>query len=450
MYDLIVIGAGAGGLVVAIGGAKAGKKVLLIERGNYGGDCTNFGCIPSKALIAAAHAGHTNPLERVRNIVASVRSHEEPEALEKLGVKTLTGIASFIDEHTLQVDSEETPVRGKQIVIATGSHPGIPPAVGLANVPYLTNETIFNLAVIPKSMIFLGGGPIGCELAQAFHRLGSAVSIVQRPPFLLKKEEPRAKSLIEEQFTKEGISLYLGHQLDHVSFENEIFTAKITAEGNEKTVQAEQVVVAAGRLPNISSLNLSAAGINFSEKGIQTDSYGRTNKKHIWAIGDILGGPLFTHFAEHGGRAVLKNLLLPFKQKIYDQAIPRVTFTDPEVASIGLLEEEAIAKFGEKKIATYKLPFDQIDRAICESKENGFIFVVTKKWSSQILGASIVGRGAGEMLASISLAMKKKIPLKTLSSVIPPYPTYTQGIRKIADMWLTQTFLPGIKKVLKK
>ena len=457
-YPLIVIGAGAAGLVVAVGAAKAGKKVLLIEKGYYGGDCTNYGCIPSKSLIASAQAAHvvqegkqlglefatrewnTEPsLNRTRRIIEEVRSHADAAALAKIGVETLTAAASFKDPHCLRVNGEE--IFGKQIVIATGASPLVPAVKGLEKTPFLTNETIFDLKQIPDSLVVMGGGPIGCELAQAFQRLGSKVTILHRHAQLLNKEEKSAQITIATQFEKEGISLLLGSHVQEVHYQNDQF--QILLDQGRK-VTAHALLVAVGREPNVRSLNLEAAGVVYTDKGIPVDSYGRTNQPHIWAAGDVVGSPFFTHWAESQARSVLTSLLLPFKKKLdRKQAIPRVTYTDPEVASVGLTEEQASNLC---KIATYHVPFSSVDRAITAGRTEGFIKIVTKKWSSQILGCTIVSPRAGEMLGEVALAMNAKIPLRKLAYLIHPYPTYNQAIRKAADLWLTQTILPLFKR----
>lgn len=444
-YSVIVIGAGAGGLVIAIGAARAGKKVLLIEKGNWGGDCTNFGCIPSKSLIASAHAAHAlkeakelgirlfstdfqahDALSRVRSIVEKVRSKEDPTALHQLGIETLEGTAQFVNARTLEVNGAE--VSGDHIVIATGSSAFIPPLAGLHGTPYLTNETIFDLKEIPKSLCVIGGGPIGCELAQAFHRLGSKVTLIHSHDTLLGKEEKDAQEIITKTFAREGIELKLGNRPGSVNFFNDMFEID--------TLQAEKLLVAVGRRPNVEKLNLEAAGIHYTEKGIPVDAYGRTNRWHVWAVGDVTGGPLFTHAAENEARAVLYSLLAPWKKKM-SCIIPRTTFTDPEVASVGLLESEA-----DSSMAVYTVPFEDVDRAITAGRTEGFVKIVTKKWSSQILGATIVAPRAGEMLAQICTAMVAKIPLRKLANVVLPYPTYNLAIRKAADMWLSKTILP--------
>lgn len=457
LYNIIVIGAGAGGLVVAIGAAAAKKRVLLVEKGLFGGDCTNFGCIPSKSLISAAHQAHalktakeygieTSPfsfdasgsLERVRKVVQDIRSHEDPAALSKLGVETLQGTASFVDPHTLSIGGKT--VKGKHIVIATGSYPVIPPIEGLQETPFLNNETVFDLQEIPKRMIFIGGGPISCELSQAFSRLGSKVTLIASRPSLLGREEPEAQKVILEAFQKEGISLLLGCRTERVSYNK---TFRVEARGkSSQIIEGEALFVGVGRRAHLRELNLDSGKVKHSEEGIPVNAYGQTNQKHIWAIGDVTTSPYFTHYAENQGRAVLTNLLLPFKLKKSPQPIPRCTFTDPEVASIGLREEEC----NPKKVAIYTVPFSEVDRSITTGRTEGFVKVVTKKWSSKIIGASIVGPRAGEMLMELSTAMFAKLPLRKLSNLMHPYPIENLAIRKAADKWLKETIIGAFKK----
>ncbi len=474
---LIVIGAGAGGLVVAIGAAKAGKKVLLIEKGNYGGDCTNFGCIPSKSTIAAAEIAHAfsrasqygissrvsefdaaKALERTRQIILDIREEESPEALAKHGVDTLTGKARFLTPHELEItedDGKVVKVSGKTIVLATGSHPVKPRIEGIDTVNFYTNETIFDLTEVPQKLAILGGGPIGCELAQAYRRLGSHVALIQRAPHLLMKEEPESQEVIERMFKEEGIELFLTCEPTRIEEKNGELKIDFRnlATSEEHTISATHLLVAAGRRATIDALNLVAAGVKTHDKGITVDKYGRTTQSHIWAIGDCTGDPPFTHMAENAGRRVLFNLLVPclfWKKKSDSDAIPRVTYTDPEIAAVGLTEKQAIDTYGKKKLAVYFFPFSKLDRAITTGRTEGFVKVVTKKWSSKILGASIVGPRAGEMLAEISTAMYGKIPLRKLADIVHPYPTYSLAIRKAADLWLSQTVLPSLKKLIGK
>ncbi len=467
-YQIVVIGAGSAGLVIATGAAKAGKKVLLIERGTYGGECTNSGCIPSKSFIASSQVAHaikyakdfglegvsgpTNTkkvLERVRQIISSVRKKEEPKFLKEKKIETVTATASFTAPHLIQIKTgEKIPyeVYGEKIVIATGSSALIPDIAGIYETPFLTNETLFALHRIPKSISILGGGPVGCEMAQAFSRLGSHVIQIHKNGSLLNKEEPEAQEILAKTLEKEGVELFLGFETKSVSYSEGKFTLIIKQSEKEETfISSDALFVAVGRKANTDSLQLKAAGIAFSEKGIQVDKYGRTSQKHIWAIGDVVEeGPKFTHAAENQARKVLLSLLSPIRKKLRDPLMPRVTFTDPEIACFGLSERAATELFGQN-VAIYSVPFTENDRAITAGRKEGFVKVITKKRRGKILGATIVGPRAGEMLPELCLAAKENISLRKLSSLIHPYPTYNLAIRKSADLWLIQTFLPWLK-----
>lgn len=473
-YPLIVVGAGAGGLVVAIGAAKAGKKVLLVDRGSWGGDCTNFGCIPSKALIASAHAAHTarnaeelgldislnhmdctGALNRVRRIIRHFVDHESPSALKAINVDSLEGTASFVDRHTLKIvtkNDNERFVSGKNIVLSTGSSPSVVPIEGLDSVEYHTNESIFQLETIPESLAIIGGGAIGAELAQAFQRLGSQVTLIEFFDHLLVREDVEVRDVIRERLEKEGVTLHLGCATEAVEKSGEGLRLRVKRKEDDSNfeVTAKELLVATGRRPNIEQLNLEAAGIEYSPAGIKVDAYGRCKAKNVWAVGDCTGGAMFTHMAEAEARAVLKSLLLPgpFKSRLpAEQAIPRVTYTDPEVASVGLSEAEALEKYRKDQLAIYLVPMTEVDRAIIAGATEGFIKVITFKWSSKILGATVVCPRGGEMLTEISTLMHCKKPLRKLATLIHPYPSYTQGIRKAADRWLTDTILPPLKKL---
>lgn len=468
-YPIVVIGAGAGGLVVAIGAAKAGKKVLLIENGNFGGDCTNFGCIPSKTLISSAHHAHSiesgklwglkyrtpkvdgsSALSRVQQVVKGFVDHEGPDELKKHGVDTLQGLARFKGPNELIVELKkggEKEVTARQIVIATGSHPWLPPIDGLDANGVLTNETIFDLTSIPESLGVIGGGAIGVELAQAFSRLGARVTIIEVMDHLLFREEPEAIDVIEEQLKQEGIALSLGVMPTKVT---ESKKGELTVHlEDESKLSFDKLLVAVGRRPNIQKLDLGQASIDHDPvKGIKVDRYGRTSQRHIWAVGDVVGRFLFTHEAEFEARSVLTNLILPWGLKRpleQSQLVPRVTFSDPEVASIGPTHEVLLKRYGPKKLAVYTIPFSDVDRAVTEGRTEGFVKIITRKLSSRILSATVVGPRAGEMLMEISVCIQHRIPLRKLANLIHPYPIYSHAIRKAADKWLTETVLPSAR-----
>jgi len=459
-YELAVIGAGAAGLVIAKGFAAAKRgKVILIEKNVFGGDCTNFGCIPSKALIASAFAAHAintakdfgieieskqflaqNALKRTRHLVESVRREEEPKALH--GIETRLGTARFLDPHTILItlsNGKEETIRAKKCAICTGSQPRIPNIPGLASIPFLTNETIFSLEKIPPHLGILGGGPIGCELAQAFRRLGSHVSLVQHGKALLKREDPSIQNLLQDIFLQEGISLHLQAELKSVEKKNDAIELRM----QDKAILVSHLLIATGRTPALKDLACKTIDLKTTKNGLIVDAFGRTNHAHIFAAGDIVGQGLFTHVAEHQARAVLQNLILPrpFWKKFDLTPTPRVTYTDPEIASIGLKQEEAHEKYGKKRCATYTVPLKHVDRARTDGKTQGFVQIVTKKWTSRILGAHLITPRAGELLLPLSLAMKKGIPLRKLSSIIHPYPGYGLALRQAADLWLKETIL---------
>ncbi|NGX29032.1 MAG: Mercuric reductase [Candidatus Anoxychlamydiales bacterium] len=463
-YKYVVIGAGAAGLVVAIGLAKAKKKVILIENNQFGGDCTNFGCIPSKALIASSKIANNlkrahefgldfhidyfdanKSLQRVRDIIENVRSKEDAPALEKIGIDTLKAKASFKTDKIIEAiddKNQKHTIVGKKIIIATGTSPFIPPISGLENIPFDTNETIFNLKEIPPSLCIIGAGAIGSELGQAFQRLGSQVTIIDVAPRLLVNESFETSKVMIDTFIKEGLKIHLNSTVQNVTYSNDTFDVfiKNNKSGYINQIKSQKLLLATGRVIAIKDLKLENADIQYSKKGILVDHFARTNKKHIFAIGDCIGAPFFTHKAESMARSVLFSLLVPFvKKKICLHPMPRVTFTDPEIASIGLSEEKAIEQYGEKKVAIYFVPLEDLDRAIVENETQGFVKIITHKWSSEIIGTTIVSKRAGEMLSEILVAMKKNIKLRSLSDIIHPYPTYSLGIRKAADKYLTQT-----------
>ncbi|NGX63505.1 MAG: Mercuric reductase [Candidatus Anoxychlamydiales bacterium] len=463
-YKYVVIGAGAAGLVVAIGLAKAKKKVLLIENNLFGGDCTNYGCIPSKTLIASAKIAHniktakdfginfkidefdaTLALKRVKDVIEKIRSHEDETSLQKIGVDTIKAKASFQSENSLKLvfeDGKEDFVEFTKAIIASGSSPLIPPIENLDITPFDTNETIFNLDKIPKSLTIIGAGAIGCEIGQAFQRLGSKVTLIDMSPRLLVNEDFDASKILKKIFEKEDLSLYLNSSVNSVKYQNDTFEILIknNENGYVNQIKSERLLIATGRALNVGELNLENAAISYTNKGILIDSFAKTNKKHIFAIGDITGEPFFTHKAENMARAVLFSLLVPIlKKKITSKQMPRVTFTEPEIASIGLAEDQAIKKYSQKKIAVYFVSFEDLDRAICENEKDGFVKIITLKWTSEIIGATIIAKRAGEMIAEILLAMKKHIKLSSISNIIHPYPTYNLAIRKAADKYLTET-----------
>lgn len=466
-----MIGAGAGGLVVARGLARAKKRVLLIDKGTWGGDCAYSGCIPSKALIAAANSRFSSEkgkslgleggelfepkhvMQNVREVVQSIASCETPTELQKEGVHTIAGRARFIDPHTLLVQEtsgKETTVHGKEIVIATGASARIPQIIGLENTPYLTNESIFQLETLPMSLGILGGGVMGTELAQAFSRLGVNVFLIHKHEQLLSKEPEEAQQIIRNQLQKEGVQLFLGFTAKAVQYENGQFLLDLASAKGQEKLFTEQLLVAMGRVPDTEGLNLRAAKVEHTPEGISTDCFGRTTQRHIWAIGDVTKEPKYAHLAEHHGRCVLASLLLPWKKQQETRYLPRVTFTDPEVASFGLSEAQAVRIYGKRGIETYHVPLSENDRAITTRETQGFVTVVTRKFSSKVLGGTIVAPQAGEMLGELLVAACGNVSLRKLAQMIHPYPTYNLAIRKAGDQWISRVLAPLLKNPWKE
>ena len=472
-YDIAVIGAGPGGLVVAVGAAKAGKKVALIDKGNWGGDCTNFGCVPSKSLIASARAFHeahrlkdygiegemdslhpSGVLRRVKEIVSKVRAEEAPSALAKKGIVALTGEASFLDPHTLAIKSEVSDtyeITARHVVLATGTRARIPEIPGMQQVPYLTNETLFQLEELPAQLVIIGGGPIGVEMGQAFSRLGSRVTLLQQTAHILTREDHEASDVIVQILKQEGVQVLLNSRVKEVCQKHGELCLAVESKEGVHNVAASHVLIAAGRRPNTHSLQLERAGVRrLADDSIEVDAYGRTSQKHIWAVGDVNGWWPFTHTAEYEARTVLTNLLLPwpFRTKLdRDQYVPRVTYTDPELAQVGMLEDDAMKAYGSDRIATYRVDFSKVDRAITNRKTEGFIKLVTKKWSGRVLGATIVGDHAGELISELSLAVRERRTARRIATLIHPYPTLSMVVRKAADGWYKETILPAIQRL---
>lgn len=451
-YDFAVIGAGSGGLTAANFAARAGAKVALIEKARIGGDCTWTGCVPSKALIKAAKIAHqartsghygiatgslTTDMGRVRDYVRGaiekVYRAETPEQLRSKGIDVIFGAARFVNSQTVAVGDRH--VKAKSFLIATGAVPGAPGVAGLEHVPYLTYETLFANDRLPRHLIIVGGGPIGVEMGQAYRRLGAEVTIVART--LLAKEEPEARESIERVFEREGIRVARGRAISANMNLDEITIATDSSE-----VHGDMLLIAAGRIPNVGALDLGNAGVRYSEKGIPVDDQLRTNVKHIYAAGDALGGYQFTHLAGWQAFQAARNALFPGHDSGVTELLPRVTFTDPEVAQVGLIEEQARGKFGDAvKIRIWEMA--QTDRAICEGDEDGFIKVIERE-NGTLLGATIVAARAGEMIMEFTLALKHEWKAADLASIIHPYPTYSSAIQQLTADMAVENLLSGV------
>ncbi|MDA3957469.1 NAD(P)/FAD-dependent oxidoreductase [Oceanispirochaeta sp.] len=460
-YDIVVIGAGSGGITAAVTAAGFRKKVLLIDKSKPGGECTWSGCIPSKALIHEAKKINTirktikdfpydskEALDHVHRVRETVYSHETPESLSKSGIEYLQGRASFKDSRTLLVGNQE--VKGKKYIISTGSSPFVPPLEGLDSVSYLTNESVFELERLPDSLIILGGGPIGIELAQAASRLGTRVQIVEMMPELISGEEIFVSHAIGKQLESEGVQLHLGARATRISGKDNRISLVYEKEGLELTIEADSLLVAIGRRPNLEDLELDQAGIRYNRKGIEVNSRLQTTQAHIYAIGDVVGPYLFSHMANAQGILATQNAILPFKRKInYDQAA-WVTFTEPEIARTGMTETEARKARGDK-IRVYEYDFNELDRAMTIGPTNEKMKVILDR-KGKLLGLSILADRAGELLGEALLLKSRGINFARLGSVVHPYPGYSDVFSKIGKRVMVDNLLnhPVVKLFRKK
>ncbi len=460
-----MLGAGTAGLVAAAGTAGLGGRVALIERSKMGGDCLNFGCVPSKALISSARLAQQireaqnwglregepqfdfrQIMERMRARRAQIAPNDSQERFESLGVDVFRGEGHFISPYEIEVGGRK--LRAHSFLIATGSRATIPKTEGLETVPYFTNETIFDqLNDKPRSMIVLGGGPIGCELGQAFARLGVKVTIVQRPSQLLPPEDGDVAEFMQRQFAAEGIDVRLNVTARHIARAGELTTIEFN---NGDKVSGEALLVAAGRTPNLRALNLDGAGIKYDEHGVKVNEYLQTSQPHIYAAGDITNRLKFSHTADFTARIVVRNVLMPLqllRQKVNWSIVPWCTFTDPEVAHVGLGEKEA-QKHGVA-YDLFKVELAQVDRAVVESEDAGFAKILTGKISDKILGATIEGPHAGDLIHEFVLAMYADVGLGRIASMIHVYPTLAELARKAGDQYNKTRLTPLAKKIFR-
>ncbi|WP_017654026.1 mercuric reductase [Fortiea contorta] len=472
IYDLVVIGAGTAGLVVAAGaaGLDLGLKVALIEKHLMGGDCLNVGCVPSKTIIRSARVvgemwkakdlGINVPkhidvdfsavMARMRQIRAGISHHDSAERFASLGVDVFLGNGRFASQNTVEV-GEQT-LRFKKAVIATGARAAQPAIPGIEQAGYLTNESVFSLIQKPEHLAVIGGGPIGCELAQTFRRLGSEVILFHTGAHILNKEDAEAAEILQKVLVAEGIRLVLNSRLEEVVTVTEGKRLYFSVNGHRDSVTVDEILVGAGRVPNVAGLNLEAVKVEYDERrGVKVNDYLQTTNPKIYAAGDICMDWKFTHAADAAARIVIKNTLFsPFgwgRAKLSHLVMPWVTYTDPEIAHVGIDESQG-QKLGIK-INTIKIPFSSVDRAIADSEVSGFLKIHHQQGSDEILGATIVASHAGEMISEITTAIVNKVGLNKLSTVIHPYPTQAEAIKKAADAYRRTLLTSRTKKLLK-
>jgi len=440
--DIAIIGAGSGGLSVAAGAAQLGLSVVLFEKGEMGGDCLNYGCVPSKAFIAAAGAAHrarqsalgvstsgvhvdfAAVMAHVHRTIAAIAPVDSQERFEGLGVTVVREAARFVDART--VASASHTVRARKIVIASGSRAAVPPVEGLDAVPFLTNETVFQLAALPEKLIVLGGGPIGIELGQAFARLGAAVTIVEAGA-PLGREDPAAAAIVLEQLRKDGVEIIAGRKVLRVES-----GPVLVLDGGER-IAGSHLLVAAGRTAALDGLDLDKAGIERTGGGVKTDRALRTTNRRVYAVGDAAGRGQFTHLAGAHAGLVVRRAIFGLRVNADALAVPRVTYADPEIAAIGLGEAEARRIHGDT-VRVEVFPFAENDRAQAEGDTRGFGKLVTTR-RGKVLGVTLVGRNAGDHIHVWSLALSAGLKLSKLTGMIAPYPTRGEISKRLAGQW---------------
>jgi len=450
--DICIIGAGSGGLSVAAAASQMGARVALVEKSRMGGDCLNTGCVPSKSLLAAGHVAQSaleaaqfgvnlDPPEtdwlavhrHVHEVIAAIAPNDSQERFESLGVQVIRARASFIDRSTIKAGDQH--IRAKFFVLATGSSPFVPPIEGLQDVPYFTNETIFDNSESIEHLLVVGGGPIGMEMAQAHCRLGAKATVMEMTR-LLPKDDPELTRIVIQNLSKEGIHFHEGgHNLKLKKTSNGIAAGCETKDGKQY-VEGSHLLIATGRRANVKGMNLEAAGIRYSERGIDVDARLRTSNRRVFAIGDVAGPYQFTHMASYQAGIATRNILFRLPAKVDYSAVPWVTYTDPELAHVGMTEADAHARGIDTQILRW--PFTENDRAKAERRAEGLVKVVTNK-RGRILGASIVGLHAGELIQPWVLAISQHMKIGAMAGMIAPYPTLAEVNKRIAGGFYTST-----------
>jgi pyruvate/2-oxoglutarate dehydrogenase complex dihydrolipoamide dehydrogenase (E3) component len=466
-YNLVVIGAGTAGLVTAAGAAGLGAKVALVERHFLGGDCLNVGCVPSKCIIRSSRvvadirdgsqfgirvpegmeADFPAVMERMRRLRARISDHDSAKRFKELGVDVFLGEGRFSGPDTVEVAGKT--LKFKKAVIATGTRPVHPAIDGIAEVGFLTNETVFSLTERPRRLAVIGGGPIGCELAQAFRRLGCEVTLFHNASHILNREDSDAAEILQQSFIRDGIRLVLNCKTKKVEKKNGNKVIHVECGGKEEEIAVDEILAGAGRSPNEEGLNLEGVGVKYDKReGIEVNEQLQTTNPRIYAAGDICLKYKFTHTADATARIVIQNALFLGGKKVSALTIPWCTYTDPEIAHVGMYERDAKEKGIE--VETYVRLLKDVDRAIVDGEEEGFVKIHVKKGTDQILGATVVARHAGEMLSEVTLAIVGNLGLKTLSNVIHTYPTQAEAIKQVADAYNHTRLTPFIRGMFKK
>jgi pyruvate/2-oxoglutarate dehydrogenase complex dihydrolipoamide dehydrogenase (E3) component len=467
-YHLVVIGAGTAGLVSAAGAAGLGARVALIERHLMGGDCLNVGCVPSKGVIRASRAwadvrrgrerfgapaadpgsqgDFAAAMARMRRLRAGISDLDGAPRFASLGIDVFLGDGRFVSPEEIEVSGKR--LRFRRAVIATGARAAAPPIPGLAEAGYLTNETLFNLTELPARLAVIGGGPIGCEMAQSFARFGSEVTLLNKDGHVLVREDADAAAIVQQALLADGVRLEFHTKILEVKRRGAEKLIVYEAGGGRREIAVNQILVAAGRAANIERLGLETAGVKHSRQGVEVDDRLRTSNPKIYACGDVASRLQFTHLADAQARIVIGNALFFGRSKASALTIPWCTYTTPEIAHVGLYEKDAKKKGLE--VDTLTIPLATVDRAILDGADEGFLRVHLKKGTDQILGATLVAEHAGDMIGELCLAMTHKIGLGKIASVIHPYPTQGEVIKKAADTWRRGKLTPGVKKFFQR
>ncbi len=463
-YNLVVIGAGGGGLVTAAGAAGLGAKVALIEKHALGGDCLNVGCVPSKALLAAAKTAAAARksgaygvkvdqvdvdfpavMNRMRALRTGISPHDSAERFRDLGIDVFLGTGCFLDGETIAVDDAH--LKFSKAVIATGARAIVLPIPGLEASDPLTNETLFSLTALPKRLAVIGAGPIGCEMAQAFARFGSEVHLFETECKILPREDPDAAEVVRKALHADGVNSVCGVKIDQVRKQGDTRSIQYTCGDEQKTLEVDHILVGVGRAPNVEGIGLEAAGVDFDpRKGVTVNERLQTSHKRIFAVGDVCLAHKFTHMADFTARLVLQNALFGGRKKYTDLLVPWCTYTQPEIAHVGLYEKEAGEQYGAK-VKTFRRDFSEVDRTILEGHLQGFVKIHTVKGT--IVGATIVGEHAGDLISEISVAMRAGMGLGELANVIHPYPTAAEAIRQCGDAYNREKFTPTVAKLFR-
>ena len=462
-YHLVVVGAGTAGLVSAAGAAGLGARVALVERRLMGGDCLNYGCVPSKGIIRAARAWSESRtasenfgaprvegngdfsavMERMRRLRAEISHHDSAARFRDLGIDVFVGEGRFVASDAVDVDGRR--LRFRKAVIATGARPAAPPIPGLDRVDHLNNENLFTLTEAPETFGVIGAGPIGCEMAQSFARLGSRVSLFDMAPHILPREDDDAAAVVQSRMIEEGVRLELGARILGVESDGNGAVVRFERDGEETSRRVERLLIAVGRAPNVENMGLEAAGVEYDRTGVRVDDGLRTSNRKIFAVGDVASKYKFTHVADALARIAIQNALFFGRAKASRLVIPWCTYTSPEIAHVGLYAAEAERRGIE--VETMTLPLSDVDRALLDGEDDGFLRLHVKRGSDRIVGATLVAEHAGDLLGELCLAVTHNIGLGKISSTIHPYPTQGEVVKKAGDAWRRGKLTPRVQKL---